>query len=77
MFWFHDSRVSWKLVQSKVIYKRELMHDFTEALILTGACFSLFVGMSCLTIVEVVFFAHYLLKKEKREKAASAAVKSK
>ncbi|KAL7020155.1 hypothetical protein ACKWTF_011388 [Chironomus riparius] len=37
MLWFHNSSVSWTIVQTKVIYKRELIHGFVEALILTGA----------------------------------------
>lgn len=65
MFWFHNSRVSWTLLQSKVIYKREMIHGFVEALILTGASLSLFIGMSCLTIVEIFFFVYlYLMKIE-------------
>ena len=58
MLWFHNSSVSWTIVQTKVIYKRELIHGFVEALILTGASLSLYVGMSCLTIVEVLFYLY-------------------
>jgi Amiloride-sensitive sodium channel len=63
MFYFQKSRVSWTLVQSKVIYRRELIHGMTEALILTGGSLSLFIGMSVLTLIEVVFFAYLFFKK--------------
>jgi hypothetical protein len=62
MFWFHDSRISWTMMQTKVTYKRELIHGFIEALVSTGANLSLFVGMSSLTIVEVGFFIYLILK---------------
>lgn len=58
MLWFHNSSVSWTIVQTKVIYKRELIHGFVEALILTGASLSLYVGMSCLTLVELIFYLY-------------------
>ncbi|KAG5672729.1 hypothetical protein PVAND_002830 [Polypedilum vanderplanki] len=75
MIWFHDSRISWKVIQTKVIYKRELIHDTIEALILTGACFSLFTGMSCLSIVELFFFIHFLFKNDR--KSGKKALKQK
>lgn len=62
MFWFHDSRVSWTMMQTKVSYKRELMHGFIEALVSTGANLSLFVGVSALTLVEILFFIYWRLK---------------
>lgn len=62
MFWFHNSRVSWTLTQTKVIFKRELIHGFVEALVSTGADLSLCLGMSCLTFVEVFFFVYLRLK---------------
>lgn len=62
MFWFHDSRVSWTMVQTKVIYKREVIHSFISALVSTGANLSLFVGVSALTFVEIVFFVYLRLK---------------
>lgn len=66
MFWFHDSRVAWTMMQTKVIYKRELIHGFIEALVSTGGNLSLFVGMSSLTVVEVVFFFYLVLKQRSR-----------
>lgn len=66
MFWFHDSRVSWTMMQTKVIYKRELIHGFIGVLISTGANLSLFVGMSCLTFVEIAFFAYLVCKRRYR-----------
>lgn len=62
MFWFHDSRVSWTMMQTKVIYKRELIHGFVEALVSTGANLSLCVGISSLTFVEVFFLIYVRLK---------------
>lgn len=62
MFWFHKSRVSWTLSQSKVIYKRELIHGIIEALILTGGSLSLFIGMSCLSLIEIGFFIYLFLR---------------
>jgi Amiloride-sensitive sodium channel len=62
MYWFHDSRVSWTMVQTKVSYKRELIHDFISALVSTGANLSLFVGVSALTFVEVIFFVYLRVK---------------
>ncbi|CRL07283.1 CLUMA_CG020262, isoform A [Clunio marinus] len=53
MFWFHDSRVSWMVTQTKVIYNRELIHGFTETLISSGANLSLFLGMSTLSVIFV------------------------
>lgn len=62
MFWFHDSRISWTMMQTKVIYKRELIHGFIEVLVSTGANLSLFVGISCLTLVETLFFIYLIIK---------------
>lgn len=64
MFWRYDSRVSWKLIFSKVIYRRELIHGFVEALILTGGSLSLFLGMSALTIIEIGFFIYLYFKRK-------------
>lgn len=49
-------------MQTKVTYKRELIHGFVEALVSTGANLSLFVGVSCLTLVEIFFFLYLRLK---------------
>lgn len=62
MFWFHNSRVSWTLMQTKVTYKRELIHGFVEALVSTGANLSLCLGMSFLTFVEIFFFFYLRFK---------------
>jgi hypothetical protein len=45
-----------------MIYKRELIHNMTEALVLTGGSLSLFIGMSALTLIEVAFFAYLFIK---------------
>jgi hypothetical protein len=62
MFWFHNSRVSWTLMQTKVTFKRELIHGFVEALVSTGANLSLCLGMSALTFVEIFFFVYLRMK---------------
>jgi len=61
MFWFHDSRVSWTLMQTKVIFKRELIYGFIVTVVSTGANLSLFIGMSGLTLVEILFFVYLCL----------------
>lgn len=62
MFWFQNSRITWTFMQSKMIYRRELIHGMTEALILTGGSLSLFIGMSVLTLIEVAFFTYLYIK---------------
>lgn len=62
MFWFHDSRVSWTMIQTKVIYKRQLIHTFVEAMASSGANLSLFFGVSFLTFVEFAFFIYLGIK---------------
>jgi hypothetical protein len=62
VFWFQESKVAWTLQQTKTIYRRELIFGFVEALQLTGANLSLFVGMSCLTFFEIFFFIYLRLK---------------
>lgn len=65
MFWFHKSHVvSWTLLQSKVIYRRMLIHNISEALVLTGGSLSLFIGMSSLTIIEIGFFIYLFIKRK-------------
>lgn len=62
MFWFHDSRVSWTMMQTKVIYKRQIIHTLVEVFVLSGANLSLFFGFSFLTFVEFIFFAYLGIK---------------
>lgn len=75
MFWFHDSRVSWTMMQTKVIYKRQIIHTLVEAFSSSGANLSLFFGFSFLTLVESIFFFYlgfkiriqrYLLEKAEK-----------
>lgn len=62
IYWFQDSKVAWNILQSKTIYKRELIFGIIEALTSVGANFSLFVGMSCLTFFETLFFVYLWIK---------------
>lgn len=58
MFWFHDSRVSWSIRQSKITYQRKLIYSFIEALVQTGGNFGLFIGTSLLSFVEMFYFIY-------------------
>lgn len=58
MFWFHDSRVSWTIRQSKITYQRKLIYGFIEALVQTGGNLGLFIGTSLLSFIELFYFIY-------------------